>query len=139
MNIFLLYFYYYLFKIICIFLCQSIVQLNKRVKDPCSSCIVYNASERFKNCLCHIIMRILQINSDCRYILRYIFLSVFVFVFRCAICMCEYSIGDPIRFLPCLHIYHQECIDDWLLRSFTCPLCTEPVDAALISTFYTSE
>ena len=53
--------------------------------------------------------------------------------------MIELEIGDPIRFLPCMHIYHKDCIDDWLLRSFTCPSCMEPVDAALLSTFYTAD
>jgi E3 ubiquitin-protein ligase RNF11 len=56
---------------------------------------------------------------------------------ECVICMVEFLIGDAIRFLPCLHIYHTECIDDWLMRSFTCPSCMEPVDAALLSTYHT--
>ena len=58
---------------------------------------------------------------------------------RCAICMVDFDYGDAIRFLPCLHIYHKECIDDWLIRSFTCPSCMEPVDAALLSSYETSE
>lgn len=58
---------------------------------------------------------------------------------ECVICMIDFMVGDAIRFLPCMHIYHTSCIDDWLLRSFTCPSCMEPVDAALISTFYTTE
>ncbi|XP_012559480.1 RING finger protein 11 [Hydra vulgaris] len=58
---------------------------------------------------------------------------------ECVICMCDFDIGDPMRFLPCLHTYHKQCIDNWLLRSFTCPSCMEPVDAALLSTFFTSE
>ena len=53
--------------------------------------------------------------------------------------MMEFSVGERIRYLPCLHTFHQECIDDWLMRSFTCPSCVEAVDAALISTFFTSE
>ncbi|RWS29296.1 RING finger protein 11-like protein [Leptotrombidium deliense] len=56
---------------------------------------------------------------------------------ECAICMGDFMIGDPIRFLPCMHIYHTECIDDWLMRSFTCPSCMEPVDAALLSSYQT--
>ena len=28
-----------------------------------------------------------------------------------------------------------QCIDDWLMRSFTCPSCMEPVDAALLGEF----
>lgn len=56
---------------------------------------------------------------------------------ECAICMGDFIFGDSIRYLPCLHIYHSPCIDDWLMRSFTCPSCMEPVDAALLSTFHT--
>lgn len=54
---------------------------------------------------------------------------------ECVICMIEFSVGDSIRFLPCMHTYHVKCIDDWLMRSFICPSCMEPVDAALLSTF----
>ena len=54
---------------------------------------------------------------------------------RCAICMIDFEVGDQMRFLPCLHAYHKDCIDDWLMRSFTCPSCMEPVDAALLSSF----
>ena len=52
--------------------------------------------------------------------------------------MLDFVYGDPIRFLPCMHIYHTDCIDDWLMRSFTCPSCMEPVDAALLSTYETN-
>lgn len=52
--------------------------------------------------------------------------------------MLDFVYGDPIRFLPCLHIYHVNCIDDWLMRSFTCPSCMEPVDAALLSSYETN-
>ena len=57
---------------------------------------------------------------------------------ECVICMVEYVNGDCLRFLPCMHAYHTECIDDWLMRSFTCPSCMEPVDSALLSTYETS-
>ncbi|KAF3834734.1 hypothetical protein F7725_027292 [Dissostichus mawsoni] len=56
---------------------------------------------------------------------------------ECVICM-DFEYGDPIRFLPCMHIYHMDCIDDWLMRSFTCPSCMEPVDAALLSSYETN-
>ncbi|XP_003742352.1 RING finger protein 11 [Galendromus occidentalis] len=54
---------------------------------------------------------------------------------ECPICMGELNVGDLVRFLPCLHCYHVECIDDWLQRSLTCPSCLEPVDAALLSSY----
>lgn len=54
---------------------------------------------------------------------------------ECVICMYDFQIGDRIRYLPCLHVYHDVCIDDWLMRSLTCPSCLEPVDAALLQTY----
>ncbi|KAI1710009.1 ring finger domain-containing protein [Ditylenchus destructor] len=54
---------------------------------------------------------------------------------ECAICMVDFVDKEPIRFLPCMHSYHVKCIDDWLLRSFTCPSCMEPVDSAILSAF----
>ncbi|KPP59249.1 RING finger protein 11-like, partial [Scleropages formosus] len=57
---------------------------------------------------------------------------------ECVICMMDFVYGEPIRFLPCMHIYHMDCIDDWLMRSFTCPSCMEPVDAALLSSYETN-
>ncbi|XP_072023622.1 RING finger protein 11-like [Amphiura filiformis] len=56
---------------------------------------------------------------------------------ECVICMLDFQIKDPVRYLPCMHTYHVKCIDDWLMRSFTCPSCMEPVDAALLSTYET--
>lgn len=55
---------------------------------------------------------------------------------ECVICMMELAIGEEVRYLPCMHTYHAQCIDDWLLRSLTCPSCLEPVDAALINSYH---
>lgn len=55
---------------------------------------------------------------------------------ECVICMMELVTGEEVRYLPCMHTYHAVCIDDWLLRSLTCPSCMEPVDAALINSYY---
>eukprot|EP00123_Amoebidium_parasiticum_P004258 comp15546_c0_seq1/m.12605 comp15546_c0_seq1/g.12605 ORF comp15546_c0_seq1/g.12605 comp15546_c0_seq1/m.12605 type:complete len:173 (-) comp15546_c0_seq1:732-1250(-) len=42
---------------------------------------------------------------------------------ECPICMEDYKVGDQVRCLPCRHVFHFTCVDDWLERSFTCPLC----------------
>lgn len=57
---------------------------------------------------------------------------------ECVICMLDFVYQDSLRYLPCMHVYHQGCIDDWLMRSFTCPSCMEPVDAALLSSYETN-
>jgi hypothetical protein len=46
----------------------------------------------------------------------------------CAICFCEYEGFDSVKTLPkCGHLYHTECIDTWLSRGTTCPLCKRAV------------
>ncbi|CAL8071394.1 unnamed protein product [Calicophoron daubneyi] len=49
---------------------------------------------------------------------------------ECIICMCDYEVGEELRTLPCLHTYHRVCIDDWLMRSLTCPSCLEELRPA---------
>jgi hypothetical protein len=41
---------------------------------------------------------------------------------QCSICLTEMVAGDTCRRLPCLHIFHQECVDRWFLRKEKCPL-----------------
>lgn len=42
---------------------------------------------------------------------------------ECTICLEDFIIGREIITLPCFHIFHVECICDWLRRNKTCPLC----------------
>lgn len=53
---------------------------------------------------------------------------------ECCICMVDFEENEKYRCLPCMHYYHVDCIDDWLVRSFLCPTCRQPTDAAIFST-----
>ena len=52
--------------------------------------------------------------------------------------MMDFMVGQPIRLLPCMHYYHMRCIDDWLMRSLTCPTCMERVDVGVRNTVISS-
>jgi DNA polymerase III alpha subunit (gram-positive type) len=41
----------------------------------------------------------------------------------CNICLDNYTIGDKICYLPCVHFFHAICIKSWVKRSNKCPLC----------------
>jgi len=40
----------------------------------------------------------------------------------CAICLEEFREAAVVRCLPCRHIYHKHCIDQWLSQNPRCPL-----------------
>ena len=42
---------------------------------------------------------------------------------KCVICMEEYIQGDNAIYLPCFHLYHEDCIREWLQNHDTCPVC----------------
>ncbi|GAX79985.1 hypothetical protein CEUSTIGMA_g7424.t1 [Chlamydomonas eustigma] len=42
---------------------------------------------------------------------------------QCPICLCEFEVGDVLQQLPCGHEFHQPCVDSWMDRHRTCPLC----------------
>lgn len=46
----------------------------------------------------------------------------------CVICLDRLAIGDVIASLDCPHLYHGDCIAQWLRRKSTCPLCAQRID-----------
>ncbi|KAJ8042749.1 hypothetical protein HOLleu_09594 [Holothuria leucospilota] len=42
---------------------------------------------------------------------------------NCAICLDDFFKGQVIRMLPCHHQFHCKCVDGWLIKRRTCPLC----------------
>merc|ERR1719436_101167 len=46
---------------------------------------------------------------------------------KCLICLEEFGDGDEVKTLPCLHIYHQKCVERWLGTDNSCPVCKTPI------------
>ena len=42
---------------------------------------------------------------------------------KCAICLENFSIGDKISYLPCIHFFHSSCIKNWIRIKNKCPIC----------------
>lgn len=50
----------------------------------------------------------------------------------CSICLCDYTIGEDVRQLPCMHRFHCRCIDTWLVEHRNrCPICSDAVGVGL--------
>jgi len=50
----------------------------------------------------------------------------------CPICIVDFEDGDDVRILPCegKHVFHQTCVDPWLLElSSSCPICRHDFQA----------
>lgn len=48
----------------------------------------------------------------------------FSFGERCLVCLCDYEASEQVRQLSCRHVYHRECIDEWLTTGRnSCPMC----------------
>ena len=45
----------------------------------------------------------------------------------CVICLADMQEGEGVRVFQCLHGYHAECVDRWLAKRPTCPLCLKVV------------
>ncbi|WOL09714.1 NEP1-interacting protein 2-like [Canna indica] len=48
--------------------------------------------------------------------------------FCCSVCLQDFQIGETVRRLPhCHHLFHLSCIDSWLVRHGSCPLCRRDI------------
>lgn len=46
----------------------------------------------------------------------------------CTICQEEFAPGEKVCVLPrCKHMFHEDCLRDWIMSKGTCPLCRDRV------------
>ena len=50
---------------------------------------------------------------------------------QCMICLENYSIGEDIMTITCMHRYHKACVAPWIASSPTCPVCKADVREGL--------
>ncbi|XP_018617928.2 RING finger protein 215 isoform X4 [Scleropages formosus] len=46
---------------------------------------------------------------------------------NCAVCLEQFYNNQCLRVLPCMHEFHRDCVDPWLLLQQTCPLCKRSI------------
>ena len=47
--------------------------------------------------------------------------------YQCIICMEEFEKNENVKLLPCGHIFHDNCIKEWLLKQKSCPFCKSEI------------
>lgn len=48
---------------------------------------------------------------------------------KCTICLCDFQEEEDVRRLPCMHLFHIECVDQWLPNNKRCPICRVDIEA----------
>lgn len=54
---------------------------------------------------------------------------------ECRICLEEYTVGEEIVRLPCMHYAHTACLETWLIRCPRCPMCWTSAQEAIQTGF----
>jgi hypothetical protein len=52
----------------------------------------------------------------------------------CVICQDDLRARDRVKVLACRHIYHADCLNQWLERNLACPMCMAPVPIVHVAT-----
>ena len=51
---------------------------------------------------------------------------------KCLICLENFQIGENSITLPCIHIFHSECIKKWMKSKNACPICKSKIHSNII-------
>ncbi|RXG53121.1 RING finger protein [Armadillidium vulgare] len=54
---------------------------------------------------------------------------------KCTICLSEFEEREEVRRLPCMHLFHTDCVDQWLSTNKRCPICRVDIEAHLSKDF----
>lgn len=58
---------------------------------------------------------------------------------ECSVCLTTFENSDVLRLLPkCKHMFHMECVSQWLENHSSCPLCRYKVEVQDLTTFNNS-
>uniref|UniRef100_A0A182M118 RING-type E3 ubiquitin transferase n=1 Tax=Anopheles culicifacies TaxID=139723 RepID=A0A182M118_9DIPT len=47
---------------------------------------------------------------------------------KCTICLSQFEIDNDVRRLPCMHLFHKDCVDQWLVTNKHCPICRVDIE-----------
>ncbi|XP_046741899.1 uncharacterized protein LOC124408764 isoform X2 [Diprion similis] len=50
---------------------------------------------------------------------------------KCTICLSEFEDCESVRRLPCMHLFHVDCVDQWLCTNKRCPICRVDIETFL--------
>jgi hypothetical protein len=50
----------------------------------------------------------------------------------------EFEVEEDVRRLPCMHLFHVTCVDQWLVLNKRCPICRVDIEAQHCSAIFKS-
>lgn len=50
---------------------------------------------------------------------------------KCTICLSQFEVENDVRRLPCMHLFHMDCVDQWLVTNKHCPICRVDIETHL--------
>uniref|UniRef100_A0AAG5CWK6 RING-type E3 ubiquitin transferase n=1 Tax=Anopheles atroparvus TaxID=41427 RepID=A0AAG5CWK6_ANOAO len=56
---------------------------------------------------------------------------------KCTICLSQFEIDNDVRRLPCMHLFHKDCVDQWLVTNKHCPICRVDIEIHLTKDYST--
>ncbi|KAL4474226.1 hypothetical protein ABPG72_001765 [Tetrahymena utriculariae] len=55
---------------------------------------------------------------------------------NCVVCLCDFEDDENVRSTYCKHVFHSECLTDWMKKNESCPYCRTPLNKDNIAEIY---